>query len=98
MTITVNCAIGDGINQWPMIVNNSQANLREEFVYNIDGSSAAIRLESDRKTNMTVRFQLRRFQADCWQSRFTFRLDSTDQLIRNRIFRKSNHMAFQYQM
>uniref|UniRef100_A0A914VF44 Sulfatase N-terminal domain-containing protein n=1 Tax=Plectus sambesii TaxID=2011161 RepID=A0A914VF44_9BILA len=39
---------GDGINQWPMIVNNSNEKLRERFVYNIDGKSAAIR-EGDYK-------------------------------------------------
>jgi hypothetical protein len=36
--------VGDGINQWSMIVNNSFEDERKRFVYNIYGKSAAIRL------------------------------------------------------
>uniref|UniRef100_A0A914WLU3 Arylsulfatase n=1 Tax=Plectus sambesii TaxID=2011161 RepID=A0A914WLU3_9BILA len=34
---------GDGYNYWPMIANDSDIFERERFVYNIDGSSGAIR-------------------------------------------------------
>uniref|UniRef100_A0A914XKR1 Sulfatase N-terminal domain-containing protein n=1 Tax=Plectus sambesii TaxID=2011161 RepID=A0A914XKR1_9BILA len=34
---------GDGINQWDMIKNNSKANNRRRFVYNVEADRAAIR-------------------------------------------------------